>query len=199
MDEQTQSFLELTAKDDLVQLVADKRAAWLWSADGARILWANAAGAAFFSARNVPDLAALTALERSPARPHIARIAESGPTEKFSIDRLRFYRGLRVMLLTCQCKRVELENGEAAALIVCGDKGLSTTKDPVSGFAHFLQGDGSTVFVTTNGVVEEQLGALQAPPRTRTCRKTRKPSSDRWKPAAAFMKVSPFRLAPARN
>ncbi|MFC6655168.1 ATP-binding protein [Roseibium salinum] len=68
------------------------------------------------------------------------------------------------MLLTCQCKRVELENGEAAALIVCGDKGLSTTKDPVSGFAHFLQGDGSTVFVTTNGVVEEQLGALQAPP-----------------------------------
>ncbi len=95
--------------DDLVQLVADKRAAWLWSADGARILWANAAGASFFSAQSVADLANLTSLERSPARPHIARIAESGPTDKFSIDRLRFYRGLRVMLLTCQCMRIELE------------------------------------------------------------------------------------------
>ncbi|MDN3718154.1 hypothetical protein QW131_00285 [Roseibium salinum] len=164
MDEQTQSFLELTAKDDLVQLVADKRAAWLWSADGARILWANAAGAAFFfrpqCARPCRTDGPGT-LPRPPAyRPH-CRIRTDG--KKFSIDRLRFYRGLRVMLLTCQCKRVELENGEAAALIVCGDKGLSTTKDPVSGFAHFLQGDGSTVFVTTNGVVEEQLGALQAP------------------------------------
>ena len=57
MDEQTLSFLELTAMDDLVQLVADKRAAWLWSADGARILWANAAGASFFSAQSVADLA----------------------------------------------------------------------------------------------------------------------------------------------
>ncbi|MCK7610603.1 ATP-binding protein [Roseibium sediminicola] len=164
MDEQTQSFLELTAKDDLVQLVADKRAAWLWSSDGARILWANAAGAAFFSAHSVSDLASLSSLERSPARPHIARIAESGATDKFSIDRLRFYRGLRVMLLTCQCKRLVLETGEAAALIVCGDKGLAATRDPLSGFAQMLSAEDSSVFVTTGGETDERFGALAGSP-----------------------------------
>ncbi|POF34603.1 ATP-binding protein [Roseibium marinum] len=164
MDNQTQSFLELSAMDDLVQLVADKRAAWLWSADGARILWANAAGASFFSASAVSDLAGLSSLERSPARPHIARIAQSGPTDKFSIDRLRFYRGLRVMLLTCQCRRVELESGETAALIVCGDKGLVSTREPVPAFAHLLTGAGTTVFLTSGGAVEERLGELQGAP-----------------------------------
>ncbi|WP_434053414.1 MAG: histidine kinase dimerization/phospho-acceptor domain-containing protein [Roseibium sp.] len=165
MDNQTQSFLELCAMNDLVQLAADKRAAWLWSSDGARILWSNAAGAAFFSAQSVADVHALTALERSPARPHIARIATSGLTDRFSIDRLRFYRGLRVMLLTCQCKRVDLGNGETAALIVCSDKGLALTREPIPAFAHLLRSAGSTVFLVSNGKTEETHGALQGTPK----------------------------------
>ncbi|MBN9668982.1 ATP-binding protein [Roseibium aggregatum] len=164
MDQRIQSFLELTASNDLVQLVADKRAAWLWSADGARILWSNAAGAAFFSAGTVAELTGLSALERSPARPHIARIAESGLTDRFSIDRLRFYRGLRVMLLTCQCKKVDLEDGGSAALIICTDKGLATKKDPVAAFAHLLKSEGTTVFVLSNGVVEDRSGTLEGAP-----------------------------------
>jgi PAS domain S-box-containing protein len=164
MDNQTQSFLELSAKNDLVQLVADKRAAWLWSADGAHILWANAAGASFFSVQSASELAGLTALERSPARPHIARIATTGQTDKFSIDRLRFYRGLRVMLLTCQCKRIDLENGDTAALIVCGDKGLSTTKDPVESFAQLVQTSGQTAFVMAGSKVQRRVGKLEGVP-----------------------------------
>ncbi|MET1413847.1 ATP-binding protein [Roseibium sp. HPY-6] len=164
MDNQTQSFLELSAMKDLVQIAADKRAAWLWSADGAKILWSNAAGAAFFSAQSVSELAALTALERSPARPHIARIAQSGLTDRFSIDRLRFYRGLRVMLLTCQCKRVELPDGGTAALIVCSDKGLALTKEPIPAFAHLLRSDGTTVFLISDETVEETYGALTGNP-----------------------------------
>ncbi|GAB4516037.1 MAG: hypothetical protein Tsb0019_15200 [Roseibium sp.] len=164
MDEQTQSFLELSAMDDLVQLVADRRAAWLWSADGARVLWANSAGAAFFSAHSVSDLSRLPALESSPARPHIARIADTGPQDKFSIDRLRFYRGLRVMLLTCQCKRLALADGTGAALIVCGDKGLAATKDPVSAFAHLVGSETATVFVTDGGATRETVGKLAGTP-----------------------------------
>ena len=94
MDNQTQSFLELCAMNDLVQLAADKRAAWLWSADGARILWTNAAGAAFFSAQSVADVHALTALERSPARPHIARIAASGRAPNSQLSLRGFSRSL---------------------------------------------------------------------------------------------------------
>nr|WP_319385935.1 ATP-binding protein [uncultured Roseibium sp.] len=166
MDNQTQSFLELCAMNDLVQLAADKRAAWLWSADGARILWSNAAGAAFFSAQSVADVYALTALERSPARPHIARIAASGLHDRFSIDRLRFYRGLRVMLLTCQCKRVDLGNGETAALIVCSDKGLALTREPIPAFAQLLRSTGSTVFLVSEGATEESYGELEGTPET---------------------------------
>jgi PAS domain S-box-containing protein len=164
MDEQTQSFLELSAMDDLVELVDDKRAAWLWSSDGARILWANSAGAAFFGAHSVSDLHRLPSLERSPARPHIARIAEAGPTDKFSIDRLRFYRGLRVMLLTCQCKRLELAGGTAAALIVCGDKGLAATKNPFTAFARLLGSETSMVFVTEGGASSEIIGDFAGTP-----------------------------------
>lgn len=164
MDNQTQSFLELCAMNDLVQLAADKRAAWLWSSDGARILWSNAAGAAFFSAQSVADVYALTALERSPARPHIARIAASGLTDRFSIDRLRFYRGLRVMLLTCQCKRVDLGNGETAALIVCSDKGLTLTKEPIPAFSQLFRTAGSTVFLVSEGATEETYGELAGTP-----------------------------------
>ncbi|MBG6209487.1 PAS domain S-box-containing protein [Labrenzia sp. EL_126] len=164
MDNQTQSFLELSAMNDLVQLAADTRAAWLWSADGAKILWSNAAGAAFFSAQSVSDLKGLSALERSPARPHIARIADSGLTDRFSIDRLRFYRGLRVMLLTCQCKRVELNGGDTAALIVCSDKGLALTKDPIPAFASLLKSDKSTVFLISGGNDKETFGELDGVP-----------------------------------
>lgn len=164
MDNQTQSFLELSAKNDLVQLVADKRAAWLWSADGARILWANGAGASFFSVQSLPELAGLKSLERSPARQHIARIATSGQPDKFSIERLRFYRGLRVMLLTCQCKRLELENGETAALIVCGDKGLTSTKEPMEAFARLVQYTETTAFLLNGDYVQQRVGELDGVP-----------------------------------
>ncbi|WP_428528287.1 ATP-binding protein [Roseibium sp.] len=164
MDHQTRTFLDLTGMNDLVELVADRRAAWLWSADGGRVLWANAAGAAFFSADSVSALANLNSLERSPARPHIARIAASGFEDRFSIDRLRFYRGLRVMLLTCQCKKVVLEDGSAAALIICADKGFSTTKDPVVTFAQLVSNTDVTVFVTDRGIVSANYGPLTGTP-----------------------------------
>ncbi|WP_395174696.1 ATP-binding protein [Roseibium alexandrii] len=164
MDHQTRTFLDLTGTTDLVELVADRRAAWLWSSDGGRVLWANAAGAAFFSADSVSALANLNSLERSPARPHIARIAASGFEDRFSIDRLRFYRGLRVMLLTCQCKKVVLEDGSAAALIICADKGFSTTKDPVMTFAQLVSNSDVTVFVTDRGLVSANYGSLTGTP-----------------------------------
>lgn len=160
MDHQTQTFLDLTSMADLIQLVADPRAAWLWSEDGAQVLWANAAGAGFFSALSISDLHNRASLEKSPARPHIARIAASGFLDRFSIDRLRFYRGLRVMLLTCQCKKIVLPNGSSAALLVCADKGLTSTKDPLPAFAHLIAGHDRTVYITQNGNLTDTIGTL---------------------------------------
>lgn len=167
MDNQLQTFVELSTLPALAELAGEARAAWVWSADGARILWANAAGAAFFSVRDVTGLSRLSGLARSPARPHIARIATSGDTDRMSIDRLRFYRGLRVLLLTCQCQRLVLPDGHDAALIVCGDKGLALTEPPLPAFLDLLAGtDRSAFLIEGTGHVGAQSGDLTETPET---------------------------------
>lgn len=169
MDSQLQTFLELSTLPALAKLAGDERAAWIWSADGARILWANAAGAAFFSVRDVSGLSKLSSLARSPARPHIARIATSGMTDRMSIDRLRFYRGLRVLLLTCQCQRLILPSGHDAALIICGDKGLALTEPAFPAFLHLLAGNSRSVFAYgENGELTAQTGELNTEPKLST-------------------------------
>jgi PAS domain S-box-containing protein len=167
LDNQLQTFVELSTLPAIAELAGDTRAAWVWSADGARILWANAAGAAFFSVRDVAGFSRLSGLARSPARPHIARIATAGDTERMSIDRLRFYRGLRVLLLTCQCQRLVLPDGHDAALIVCGDKGLALTEPPYPAFLDLLAGqDRSAFLIEDDGHVSAQSGDLSETPET---------------------------------
>lgn len=167
MDNQLQTFVELSTFPALADLAGDQRAAWVWSADGSRILWANAAGAAFFSVRDVAGFSRLSGLARSPARPHIARIATSGDTERMSIDRLRFYRGLRVLLLTCQCQRLVLPDGHDAALIVCGDKGLALTEPPFPAYLNLLAGnDRSAFLIEPDGRIDAQSGDLSEGPET---------------------------------
>jgi len=151
MDPVISTLVELSARPDIAALAGDARAAWVFSADGARVLWSNAAGASFFSIRDAADLASLSGLTKSPARPHISRIAETGTTDRMSTDRLRFYRGLRVMLLTCHCKRLELGGGRDAALIVCGDKGLMSTGNPMKDYLKLLAGRSRSVFLSQDG------------------------------------------------
>ncbi|MFN4011780.1 MAG: ATP-binding protein [Pannonibacter sp.] len=121
MDQNLTTFLALSAHADLAPLISADRPAWLWAASGDRILWANAAGAAFFDAKSPQALANLSGLDRAQARPHLARIAATGPVDRPSLERLRFYKGLKVVLFTCQCRRLELRTGETAALIMAAD------------------------------------------------------------------------------
>ncbi|GGB53089.1 hypothetical protein GCM10011316_26400 [Roseibium aquae] len=151
MDPVISTFVELGARPDIAVLAEDRRAAWVFSADGARVLWSNAAGAAFMGIRDAADLASLTGLLKSPARPHISRIAETGSTDRMSNDRLRFYRGLRVILLTCHCQKLELAEGRSAALIISADKGLMTAGDPLTGYLKLLAGRARSVFLSPAG------------------------------------------------
>ncbi|MFN7169110.1 MAG: ATP-binding protein [Pannonibacter sp.] len=121
MDQHLTTFLALSAHAELAPLIVAERPAWLWNATGDRVLWANAAGAAFFDARSPQALASLSGLDRAQARPHLARIATTGPVDRPSLERLRFYKGLKVVLFTCQCRRLVLGTGESAALIMAAD------------------------------------------------------------------------------
>src|SRR3954463_14354651 len=86
--------------------------AWLWSSDGAHILWANAAGAAFFGAQ---DAAALADKSFGPADPHRRQLARLAghllPTGAVRLERLRGFGAPPGMLATCACARLDFSDG----------------------------------------------------------------------------------------
>jgi len=97
--------------------------AWLWSADGSRLLWANAAGADTFRAPSTDPLAILDFELNKPAAAQIARLADSLPGNgAWRLERLRGFGGGIGGALMCQCARIELSDGEAAVLVVAGER-----------------------------------------------------------------------------
>ena len=80
--------------------------AWLWSADGSRILWANAVGAAIFGAASTSACTARRFDAKQPAawRDHPPR--ETLPsTGQARLERLRGFGASFGRTLTCACSR----------------------------------------------------------------------------------------------
>ncbi|MFN4125041.1 histidine kinase dimerization/phospho-acceptor domain-containing protein [Pannonibacter indicus] len=160
MDEHLTTFLELGSLAPVARLTGSGRPAWIWNAAADSILWANAAGAAFFDATSAEDLGQVPGLERSQARPHLARIAAEGPVGKPVLERLRFYKGLRAILLTCQCQRLELPDGSYGALIAAVD-GAEAPGDALAAYTSLLQGPEHSAFMLdANGTVLAAAGVL---------------------------------------
>ncbi|MFY9770010.1 MAG: ATP-binding protein [Xanthobacteraceae bacterium] len=103
----------------LASLATAEWPAWLWSADGSRILWANAVGAAIFGAKtsnacanrhfSVTELPAAQVLRLAATLP-------SGGQER--LERLRGFGGSVGRALTCACSRIVAGDGSGAVLIV---------------------------------------------------------------------------------
>jgi len=93
--------------------------AWLWSADGSRILWANAAGAAAFGIAD-SDACTLHRLEGSePAAAQIRRLAETLPAAgQPRLERLRGFGAGFGRALTCTCSRATLADGTPAVFVI---------------------------------------------------------------------------------
>jgi PAS domain S-box-containing protein len=164
MNSQLSTFMALSGLATANSHLTDPRPAWIWAEDGKSILWANPAGAAFFGVRSLRELADLSGLARAPARPHIMRIAASGPDDRDTTDRLRFYRGLRVMLLTCTCRRLALADGSNAALIVANDAPPSPPVGPAALLPLVADADDSTaVLYDRTGALVDTAGDLDAP------------------------------------
>jgi len=164
---QVSTFMALSGLAATNALLDDPRPAWVWGDDGKSILWSNPAGAAFFGVRALADLADLSGLSRAPARPHIARVATSGAEDRDTTDRLRFYRGLRVMLLTCSCRRLALPGGGSGALIIANDAPIATRGAPAATDLVALVQDaalGATSLFAADGSVAAHVGPLDPPP-----------------------------------
>jgi PAS domain S-box-containing protein len=96
--------------------------AWVWSGDGARLLWANPPGAEIFKVSTADALAALRFDADDLHAAQIARLADNLPAAGvWRLERLRGFGAAVGGVLTCQCMRIEL-GSEAAILVVAGER-----------------------------------------------------------------------------
>ncbi len=91
---------------------------WLWSADGSRVVWANAVGAAIFGAANIDEAVARRFDFRHPAAAEIARLtATLPPSGQVRLERLRGFGANFGRALTCACSRVLPGDGGAVLVV----------------------------------------------------------------------------------
>jgi PAS domain S-box-containing protein len=99
--------------------------AWLWTADGTRILWANPAGVRVFGAANGAALAERTFGPADRHRRQIARLASRLLANgAIRLERLQGFGATPGMLATCGCSRFDFPNGSHGVLVAAGNLAL---------------------------------------------------------------------------
>ena len=96
--------------------------AWLWSLDGARVLWANPVGAALFGARNNAVLSLKPIGPADARRRQIAQLAgRLRPDGSIRLERLGGFGAPLGRLLSCACSRLEFADGGSGILVVAAE------------------------------------------------------------------------------
>ena len=123
-------FHWLASSDPRLAAYAGSRLpAWLWTADGTRILWANAAGARLFGASGAAALADKTFGPADRHRRQVARLAGrllAGGAIR--LERLQGFGAAIGGLSTCGCSRFDFPNGSHGVLIAAGNVALITPR-----------------------------------------------------------------------
>ena len=92
--------------------------AWLWSADGTRVLWANPVGALAFGAASGARLSNKVLGPADPQRRQVAQLAHRLlPNGAIRLERLRGFGARLGTLVTCACARLEFADGSEGVLI----------------------------------------------------------------------------------
>ncbi|MFT4118156.1 PAS domain-containing protein [Bradyrhizobium sp.] len=121
----------MTSSDFQLQGVGDPRLAvhatsplpaWLWSLDGARVLWANPVGAKFFGAAHAAALAARTFGPADPHRRQVAQLGRRLPAgDAVRLERLRGFGAALGAMMTCACARLAFPDGSQGVLVTALD------------------------------------------------------------------------------
>jgi PAS domain S-box-containing protein len=99
--------------------------AWLWTIDGARVLWANPVGARLFGAAHSAALAGKVFGPADPHRRQVARLARQLPANgTVRLERLRGFGARLGTLMTCACSRLDFADGSHAVLVTAMDPSL---------------------------------------------------------------------------
>lgn len=101
---------EFAANPALAAIVNDVAPAWLWSPEGQRIVWANKTGLKLWGHESLSELAWSGVPNRSHGFRHLDRLGEELEPGKGRIERLRFFRFGRDLLLTCKVAALEFDD-----------------------------------------------------------------------------------------
>ena len=127
-------FRVLGQTESLGALVADSRPSLVVDRTGSRLLWANAAGAAFFGVTSVEKLTDLRFATSSPFARRIAMLDEMLVSGQDRIERLPLQRGMLPRPTVCKASRVSTDGVKAILLTIVDGTG-SFAGDPIAAFA----------------------------------------------------------------
>ncbi|MHA1554168.1 MAG: hypothetical protein ACTSU0_07135, partial [Alphaproteobacteria bacterium] len=114
----TNAYLQLSALPPVGLHLLDPRPAFVTTADGRHIMWANAAAVGFFEQSKMDRLLNLTFSHLNPMVAQLARLSRQLPTDTARMEMLRVGRGTRLAPVTASCRRLNLPEGERAVLVV---------------------------------------------------------------------------------
>ena len=125
MNGKTYPYLDLVALTPVGDVLLDPRPAYVFSADGTRLLFANSAGAAFFDEPRIGDLLKRRFSNLNPIRAQAARLARLLPTENARVEILRIGQGVSLATLPAACRRLNLADDTPAVLAIAAVGGTS--------------------------------------------------------------------------
>ncbi len=117
MSGRSHAFLDLAALPAIGSALLAAAPVLLYAADGRRILFANAAGAAFMGDGSIAQLLERRLSAALPAGEAVARFARSVPIGARRLERIRFHVGGRLTNVAADCRHVELP-GEGTGVLV---------------------------------------------------------------------------------
>lgn len=136
--------------------------AWLWSADGDRLLWTNAAGARVFGE---PDTATAIARGLKPADLHRRQVMQLArrltAVNETRLERLRGFGAPLGGLATCACTRLPF--GESSLLLLTAAQS-SRALSPYERLHGLIGGETPIVVLNAAGAITEQNEAARGSP-----------------------------------
>ena len=118
MNGRTNAYLDLAALPPVGAVMLDPRPAFVFRGDGSAMLWANAAGVAFFGDSDLSALLERRFTKASPLAAYVARLAKSLPADHDRLELLRVSFGVTQVALPAACRKLDLGGGARAVLAV---------------------------------------------------------------------------------
>ena len=118
-------FQLLSLRDPrLAERATDSAPAWLWTADGQKVLWANPAAVRIFNASNARELSERAVGPADQHRRQVAQLAQRLPADGATrLERLRGFGAALGMLTTCACSRLKAPGDISAVLVIADEPG----------------------------------------------------------------------------